>query len=190
MLQQNQEIKLSTMKNSKINDFFTDEMLLLIKIINHMTKSNTNNKYIYPLIGKLKKHIFSRKINRPYAPKEKFLNLKNNKDNFTKKEDGTYDMHSHKKISFNSGYQVSFETNNDTYSNKEYDEIAYKMSLMSDNHIYLGVYNSIPEMSFHFNNYEKANVISIIFNQNSIWDWSRNDEIKNKYYRDKGKNLF
>ena len=98
-------------------------------------------------------------------------------------------MHSHKKVSFNKGYQVSFETNYDNYSDSEYDEIAYKMSLISDNHIYLGVYNSTPEMSFYFNDYELSNAISILFNQTSIWDWSKMDEIKNEYYREKGNKL-
>ena len=61
------------------------------------------------------------------------------------------------------------------------------MSLISDNHIYLGVYNGVPEMSFYFNDYELANAISMIFNQNSIWDWSKNDEIKNIYHTEKDK---
>lgn len=63
------------------------------------------------------------------------------------------------------------------------------MSLISDNHIYLGVYNSISEMSFYFDDYELANAISVIFNQTAIWDWSKNDEIKNIYYKDKGNRL-
>ena len=88
-------------------------------------------------------------------------------------------------INFYKGYQVSFETIFDSYSNKEYDEIAYKMSLMSDNHIYLGVYNSIPEMSFYFQDFELANVISIIFNQKSIWDWFNNDEIINQFHEER-----
>ena len=155
-----------------------------------MTKSEANNIYVYPLIGKIRRYIFSRKLNRPEAPKEKYHNLKIRKENFTKEEDGTYDMHSHEKISFNSGYQVSFETKFDSYSNKEYDEIAYKMSLMSDNKVYLGVYDSIPEMSFHFEDFELANVISIIFNQKCIWSWKNNNEIYNRYFKDRQKNCF
>ena len=56
---------------------------------------------------------------------------------------------------------------------------------MSDNHIYLGVYNSIPEMSFYFQDFELANVISIIFNQKSIWDWFNNDEIINQFHEER-----
>ena len=94
-----------------------------------------------------------------------------------------------KKISFNSGYQASFEKKDDSYTSREYDQIAYIMSLMSDNKVYLGVYDSTPEMSFHFEDFELANVVSIIFNQNSIWSWKDNDEIKNRYYKDKKKSL-
>jgi hypothetical protein len=66
----------------------------------------------------------------------------------------------------------------------EYDEIAYKLSLMSDNKVYLGVYGSIPEISFHFEDIELANVVSIIFNQICIWSWKDNDEIKNRYCKE------
>ena len=171
--------------NIKKNDFFTNEMIYLIEKIHYLSKSKQNKNYIMPLIWKLRRIIFSRKINRKEAPKEKYFNLKEIKYHFKKREDGTYDMHSNKKNNFYKGYQVSFETIYDSYSNKEYDEIAYKMSLMSDNHIYLGVYNSIPEMSFYFQDFELANVVSIIFNQKSIWDWFNNDEIINQFHEDR-----
>ena len=171
--------------NYKRNDFFTNEMIYLIRKINHLSKSKDNKYYIMPLIWKLRRIIFSRKINRKEAPLEKYHNLKEKKHHFKKREDGTYDMHSNKKINFNKGFQVSFETNFDSYSHKEYDEIAYKMSLMSDNHFYLGVYDSTPEMSFYFHDFELANVISIIFNQKSIWDWVNNDEIINQFHEER-----
>ena len=63
------------------------------------------------------------------------------------------------------------------------------MALMSDNRVYLGVYDSTSEISFHFNDLELAKVLSIVFNQYSIWDWSKNDEIRNSYYKEKSKIL-
>jgi hypothetical protein len=186
MFQQKQYRDKSLINFNK-NYFFTNEMNFIIKRIYIMSISGNLALHIYPLIGKLRRYFFSRKIFKPELPKEKYKHLKRNKENFKVKEDGTYDMHSHQKISFTAGYQVSFETNDDNYSSKEYDEIAYKMSLISDNHIYLGVYNGVPEMSFYFNDYELANAISMIFNQNSIWDWSKNDEIKNIYHTEKDK---
>ena len=182
----NNEIKLS---NPKKYHFFNNQMNYIIKRINIMSLSGYEFWRIYPLILKLRRYFFSRNIYSSDLSKKKYCNLKRKKEIFTEKEDGTYDMHSHKKVSFNKGYQVSFETNYDNYSDSEYDEIAYKMSLISDNHIYLGVYNSTPEMSFYFNDYELANAISILFNQTSIWDWSKMDEIKNEYYREKGNKL-
>lgn len=180
--------KESEIKNRKSNSFFTKEMHQIIKRINLISKSDINNIYIYPLIGQLRRYILSCKIKRP-AFKERFHHLRRNKENFEAKEDGTYDIDSKKKISFNSGYQVSFETKSDSYSNEEYEEIAYKMALMSDNRVYLGVYDSTSEISFHFNDLELAKVLSIVFNQYSIWDWSKNDEIRNSYYKEKSKIL-
>lgn len=182
-----EEIKLRINEQHDIrkNEFYTNEMIYLIKKINYLSKSKNNKYYIMPLIWKLRRIIFSRKIEKKDTSKEKYHNLKEKKYNFKKREDGTYDMHLNKKINFNKGFQVSFETLYDSYSHKEYDEIAYKISLMSDNHIYLGVYNSIPEMSFYFHDFELANVISIIFNQKSIWDWSNNDEIINQFHENR-----
>ena len=58
------------------------------------------------------------------------------------------------------------------------------MSLISDNHAYLGVYEASPEISFHFDDYDLANVIGILFNQKSIWDWSISEEIRNQYLKE------
>ena len=184
-----QELLKEKQSNIIYNDFFSEEMINLIRRIHKISSLQLNSIYIYPLIGKLRRYIFSRKIYRPEAPKERYQNLKIKKQNFTQKEDGTYDIHTHERISFNSGYQVSFEKKDDSYTSREYDQIAYIMSLMSDNKVYLGVYDSTPEMSFHFEDFELANVISIIFNQNSIWSWKDNDEIKNRYYKEKQKSL-
>jgi hypothetical protein len=70
------------------NDFFTSEMLILIRKIHKISISELNSIYIYPLIKKVRRYIFSRKIKRYEAPKERYLNLKNKKENFKKKEDG------------------------------------------------------------------------------------------------------
>ena len=184
-----QELSKEHQSNIIYNDFFSEEMINLIRRIHKISSLQLNSIYIYPLIGKLRRYIFSRKIYRPEAPKERYQNLKIKKENFTGEKDGTYDIHTHERISFNSGYQVSFEKKDDSYTSKEYDQIAYIMSLMSDNKVYLGVYDSTPEISFHFEDFELANVVSIIFNQNSIWSWKDNDKIKNRYYKDKKKSL-
>ena len=121
---------------------------------------------------------------RPEINRETFKDIIDIKANFTVDEDGTYDILSHEKLIFDRGYQVSFEREYDSYSTKDYDELVYKMSLLSDNHAYLGVYEASPEISFHFDDYDLANVIGILFNQKAIWDWSVNAEIANPYLKE------
>ena len=95
--------------------------------------------------------------------------------------DGTYDLNTKQPISFDRGYQASFEILYDTYDDDKYDMLCYKLALMTDNNVYLGVFNGNPEISFHFEDIELANTIAILFDQISIWDWSISDEIKNPY---------
>ena len=59
------------------------------------------------------------------------------------------------------------------------------MSLLSDNSAYIGVFSHNPEISFHFDDIELANTLSILFDQFSIWDWSISDEIANPYFDNK-----
>ena len=63
------------------------------------------------------------------------------------------------------------------------------MSLLSDNSAYLGVYSSVPELSFHFDDLELARDMAIVFNQISIWDWSISDEIFNPYFTKKDSDI-
>ena len=166
----------------KDNDFFTEDAYYLVKKINRFAMSKSNKEYMHVLIEKLKKYIFSRDIERAELPKSKYNNIREIKNNFQKVgDDGTFDLYSHERIDKPTGYQVSFETEYDSYSNEEYEEIIYKLSLMSDNHCYIGVYANNPEISFYFEDYELANTIGILFNQISIWNWRKSREILNKF---------
>ena len=103
------------------------------------------------------------------------------KANFTSDEDGTYDLYSHEKIEFDRGFHASFETKYDPYNENEIINLVYKLSLMTDNKVYLGIYAGDPEFSFYFEDYELANTIGILFNQISIWNWRKSREILNKF---------
>ena len=170
--------------NLKDNDFFSQEIYYLIKKINRFSMSTNNEEYMNILIEKLKRYIFSHNIERPDNPKSKYNKVREKIFNFKEIVDGTYDLYSHEIMHFNNGYQVSFETFYDSYTDEEYEEIVYKMSLMSDNSCYIGVYGSKPEISFYFENYELGNVIAILFNQISIWDWRKDREILNKFHKE------
>ncbi len=116
--------------------------------------------------------------------REDFYGSRNVIKSFSIKEDGTYDFITQERLDLSWGYQVSFETNNDNYTDIEYDELVYKFALMNNDKAYIGVYMNTPEISFYYDNFEFAYVIAISYNQMAIWDWGKNDEIKNPYYID------
>ena len=165
------------------NEFFTPEIKNLVRKINRLAVSPKNEVIMNILIKRLKKYILEHDIDEKEAnsTRAQFKDMIYIKNNFTVDHDGTYDILSHESLDFDRGYQVSFEREYDDYSNEEYDELVYKMALMSDKHAYLGVYASSPELSFHFDDLDLAYVLAILFNQYSIWDWSVNDEIANQY---------
>ena len=47
----------------------------------------------------------------------------------------------------------------------------------------------VLKLSFYFEDLELANVLAIVFNQYSIWDWSASDEILNEYFIDKSSDI-
>jgi len=166
------------------NDFFTIEARNLVRKINRLSVSLENEPILNILVERFKDYIFSHEIDRPEVPKEKYDNLTFLKYNFTKEEDGTYDLYSHENIYLYEGYQVSFETSYDDYTSRDYDEICYKLSLMTDNSVYLGVWEGDAEFSFFFEDFDLANAVAILFNQYSIWDWSEMHSIDNKFHKE------
>lgn len=166
------------------NDFFTMEIRNLIKKINRLSLSKSNEVLMNILLERLKYYILNHDISRPELPKEKYKNIIQMKANFTSDEDGTYDLYSHEKIEFDRGFHASFETKYDAYNENEIITLVYKLSLMTDNKVYLGIYAGDPEFSFYFEDYELANAICILFNQISMWDWRIKQEIVNIYYKE------
>lgn len=103
-----------------------------------------------------------------------------------KYEDGTYDINTKKSVSFNDGYQATFQQLGDKYTDKEFGELVKKYSKMTDGKVYAGKFGGSPEVSFHFKNEKDAIEICEKFNQVSYWNWKTMDEVKNKKYK-KGK---
>ena len=173
------------------NDFFTQQIRNLVRKIDRISKNNQDEKIMNILIEKLRDYIFTHDIKREGAERSKYENIRNISQNVSDDtEDGTYDIYTKEKVSFDRGYQVSFETSYDNYTDDEFEDIAYKMSLLSDNSAYQGVYSLNPELSFHFYDLELASVLGTIFNQISIWDWSIMDERFNEYFVNKSSDIF
>ena len=170
--------------NIKNNDFFTPEIKNLIKIIDRLSRNKNNEAIMKNLLQKFKRYILNHDIKRPEAPIEKYKNITLMKANFTIDNDGTYDLYTHDIVEFDKGYQASFETKYDFYTENDYIKLVYKLSLMTDNEVYLGVFEGDDEFSFHFDDYELANVICILFNQYSMLDWKTKKQIKNPYFKE------
>ena len=165
------------------NDFFNSEMRNLVRKIHRFSSDPKNEVFMRLLMERLYKYIIEHELDkeRPEVPKSIYANISVLRDNFTVTNDGTYDLYTHEIIEFDRGYQVSFERMYMNYTNEDISNISYHLSLISDNHLYFGVYDSSSEFSFYFQDYDLAYVIGIIFNQISIWDWSINKEIPNIY---------
>ena len=173
------------------NDFFTQQIRNLVRKIDRISKNNQDEKIMNILIEKLRDYIFTHDIKREGAERSKYENIRNISQNVSDDtDDGTYDIYTKEKVSFDRGYQVSFETSYDNYTDDEFEDIAYKMSLLSDNSAYQGVYSLNPELSFHFDDLELASVLGTLFNQISIWDWSIMDERFNEYFVNKSSDIF
>lgn len=126
-------------------------------------------------IGKLKDEDVSRNV------KKGIKDIDNKKY-----DDGTYDINTKKLVSFNEGYQATFQQLGDKYTDKEFGALVKKYSSMTDGKVYAGKFGGSPEVSFHFKNEKDAIEICEKYNQVSYWDWKTMSEIKNKKYK-KGK---
>lgn len=109
-----------------------------------------------------------------------------------KYEDGTYNLKNKKSISFNDGFQATFQQLNDNYSDKEFGELVKEYQTKTDGKAYAGKFGGSPEISFHFKDEKDAIEVCKKFNQVSYWDWgkAKNDPTytgtPNPYYK-KGK---
>ena len=166
------------------NDFFTPEMKNLVRKINRLSVSADNETLMFILVKRLSNLIKSRKYERDEVPRDKYNDIGERKNSVEKDEYGTYDIYSQENVFFDRGYQVSFETLFDDYTPEEFDEITYRMSLMTDNHVYIGIWATGVELSFHVDDFELANVLCILYNQMAMYDWSTEDDINNPYFKE------
>ena len=103
-----------------------------------------------------------------------YYNLKNEFKDY-QGENGTFDLLSKEPLAFNSGYQVSFETEEDNYTEEQYNGIVKRLA--KSYQVSLGKWENIVEISFHVEDLEKAIRLGKMFNQKAIWDFKHNTEI-------------
>ena len=163
------------------NDFFDLQSVNLIKKVNRLSINSNNINTMLLLTERFKKYINATDIDRKNVTRENFKQVRDKVKNFPEFEDGTYNFYTHEKEIFLKGYQVSFETKFDNYTDSEFDEMVYKMALMTDNNCHIGVYQGLPEISFYIEEFDYAYSAGIIFNQIAVWDFGAKEEIMNPY---------
>jgi len=81
-----------------------------------------------------------------------------------------------KPVSFDEGFQVSFEEARKPLSPDLYNDMVERCKRAYGD-VYVGVYQGQVELSFHIYDFEQAVKMGTTFNQHSIWDWSKGQEI-------------
>ena len=157
--------------------------------------NNENNKdhYIqlsFDAFSALQTLIKTTNITNENIVRAHYKNVKEKIKTSTNLTDGTYNLITKEPISFKEGYQVSFETDDRNYQNgyytdDEYDEIVYKLASILNVNASLGVYETIPEISYHIKDKNLSLGMASLFNQISIWDWSNDIEILNELRQNK-----
>ena len=121
--------------------------------------------------------------------KEDYQDIKQKFEVMKNFSDGTYDYISQELITYQNGYSVGFETRSRAYDNyytdAEYDNIVYKIAALLGRNADLGVYDNKPEISFHIIDKDLAFSLAAIFNQQTIWDWAKDDVLSNQLYQEK-----
>ena len=155
----------------------------------NQTYSNQNDS-LYDIFYVYQKLIQKTNISNNQISRDSYHNVKDMIRNSKVLPDGTYDLITNEEVTFDKGYQVSFETDyrnyeNDYYTDKEYDELVYKLACIFGVNASLGVYETIPEISYYIEDKDTALAIAALYNQISIWDWKEDFEILNQFRQDK-----
>ena len=183
--------------------FFISTVILGIKLSSKSSKyddlkknyHNLENKYenqnatINDIFNTFQDLIADTTMPSKTIKKEDYQNVKTKLLKVKDYEDGTYDFITGQEINYEKGYHVSFETKSryyeNYYSDEEYDNIVYKIASLLGVNADLGVYNKFPQISFYIEDKDLALSIAAPFNQQSIWDWSKNEIILNPLHQPK-----
>lgn len=115
-----------------------------------------------------------------HSQKTKTPNYRQQRDALASKvtQDGTYDLATGNPVSYESGYQVSFQEETTErkghgayITDDEYDRKVEALMHELGSNPDLGRFGE-PEISFHVDSYDKAMEVARRFNQESIYDWS------------------
>lgn len=114
------------------------------------------------------------------------------------KPEGTYNYNTGELVNLKDGFMVTFHQNEPDenghykshygrYDEEEYDRLANEFAEQNDAEIFVGVFDSEPEISFKVKTKKQAKRLVREHNQDSYWDNSKGEIWKN-LKRDKTKN--
>ena len=176
-------------KSSKYDDLKTNYLNLESKYNNLENKYENQNNTINDIFNSFQDLIANTTMPSTTIKKDDYINVKSKLTNLKDFDDGTYDFVTQQEINYEKGYHVSFETKSryyeNYYSDEEYDNIVYKIASLLGVNADLGVYNKFPQISFYIEDKDLALSIAALFNQQSIWDWSKNEIILNPLHQPK-----
>lgn len=98
------------------------------------------------------------------------------KDSIIATVDGTYTRLGNV-CKFDRGYQVSFEREDDDYSDNLFDTTVITLIAKLQSDVFVGVWGGVREISFHTNSKDLALMVATIYHQDAIWDWANNKAI-------------
>jgi len=165
---------------------------------NELLKNMTNSGNGYPsaeynaslsnIFDVFQNLIRTTNVSNENIDREQYKDIKAEINSTINLTDGTYDLLTKEPIENKDGYQVSFETDDRNYQNgyytdEEYDELIYKLAAILNVNASLGVYESIPEVSYYIKDENVAVAMAALFNQISIWDWKNDMEILNQFHQ-------
>lgn len=102
------------------------------------------------------------------------------------KDDGTFDLETGEPVSYETGYQLAFQTTDSEKPGKptfltdeEYDAKVDELARQTGSKPHLGNFD-VPEISFRSEDLEQAKDLAFKkYNQHSIWNWEKMDIIEN-----------
>ena len=90
----------------------------------------------------------------------------------------TYDIADLRIVSYNNGYQVTFWNIGDDYTPREYaNRVNEFLQYVPDHITHAGKFDGSAEISFRVPSLRTALRLARKYNQISIWDWAKEEEI-------------
>ena len=168
-------------------------IVLSVKLNNKSTDNkDLKNKYknqnntLNDIFHNLQNLISTTNITHDNIHKENYTKVREKVKSAITLDEGTYDFVYLNNVSYEKGYSVIFETPSrnaeNYYTEKEYDDMVYKLSCLFGKNAHIAVYENNPHISFYIEDKNLSFSMAALFNQKTIWDWEISEDVPNPFY--------